>query len=137
MATSAAGGTDGRRRIPEGAVPRIDCPDLAHRITEHGMFPAGFVSDEPIAPHRTNDYDAGSTFPLPVSEDPMKLDPPVGPTARDWADATLHVAKVENGEGRPPIFELRKKLIVNGETQIQFVWLNHAQLRSVGIDHGL
>lgn len=61
---------------------------------------------------------------------------PVGPSALDWANAKLHVTKIENAQ-HETIYEFRKELIVNGVPQLQFVWLNQLQLRSVGIDHGL
>jgi len=61
---------------------------------------------------------------------------PVGPSARDWANANLHVTKVENPQ-HETIYEFKKELVVNGVSHVQFIWLNQMQLRSVGIDHGL
>ena len=61
---------------------------------------------------------------------------PSGPTAEDWADAKLSVTKIETSN-RMAIYELRKVLVINGVTHIQFVWVNQLQLRSVGIDFGL
>jgi hypothetical protein len=66
----------------------------------------------------------------------MDFAQPAGPSVRDWAEATLKVTKVER-EGSPQIFELRKQMVINGVLHVQFVWLTHSQLRSVGIDHGL
>jgi hypothetical protein len=60
----------------------------------------------------------------------------VGPSAREWANASLHVTKVENPQ-QETIYEFRKELVVNGVSHIQFLWLNQSQLRSVGIEHGL
>jgi hypothetical protein len=60
----------------------------------------------------------------------------VGPSARDWANASLHVTKIEN-QTEETIYEFRKELIINGVRHLQFVWLNQMQLRSVGIDQGL
>ena len=64
----------------------------------------------------------------------MNTDQPVGPSAQDWADAPLHVTEVKGQDGGQRIFRLQKQLVINGVPHIQFVWLNHAQLRSVGID---
>jgi hypothetical protein len=61
---------------------------------------------------------------------------PVGPSARDWANASLQVTKVEHPE-QGTMFELRKELVIHGVRHLQFIWLNQLQLRSVGIDHGL
>lgn len=67
------------------------------------------------------------------------MDPnqPVGPSARDWANASLHLRKIETGKPEETIFEFKKRLIVNGVEHIQFVWLNQLQLRSIAIEHGL
>lgn len=62
---------------------------------------------------------------------------PVGPTAKDWADAGLLVRKVESEKPEETIYEFRKTMVVNGVPHIQFVWINQQQLRGVGIDHGL
>lgn len=64
-------------------------------------------------------------------------DVPVGPTARDWANATVRVTKVATANPEETIYELRKTLVVNGVQHVQFVWVNQQQLRGIGIDHGL
>jgi hypothetical protein len=56
------------------------------------------------------------------------------PTAQDWADASLHVTELVNPAGGQRIFRLQKQMVVNGVMHVQFVWLNHGQLKSVGID---
>ncbi len=67
----------------------------------------------------------------------MNINQPAGPSVRDWADAGLHVTKLENAEIGGPLYELKKQLVFNGVVHIQSVWLNQSQLRAVGIDHGL
>lgn len=60
-----------------------------------------------------------------------------GPTNQDWANADLLVTKVENSKPAETIYELKKRLIVNGVEHVQYVWLNQMQLRSISLDHGL
>jgi hypothetical protein len=67
----------------------------------------------------------------------MNVDVPVGPSARDWANAELKLAKVLAANPEETIYELRKVLVINGVRHVQFVWVNQQQLRSIGIDHGL
>ncbi|MFO0863088.1 MAG: hypothetical protein U0744_00240 [Gemmataceae bacterium] len=62
---------------------------------------------------------------------------PVGPSARDWANAPLKVTKVEANNPEEAIYEFRKELVINGVQHQQFAWVNQQQLRIVAIDHGL
>jgi len=56
---------------------------------------------------------------------------------RLWADADLEVVTFAPEDGGPPIFELRKQLVVNGVLHVQTIWLNLLQLRTVAIDQAL
>jgi hypothetical protein len=67
----------------------------------------------------------------------MSSDQPAGPSVRDWANATLHLKKIETDKLEEAIYELQKRLVINGVEHIQFAWVNQMQLRSVAIDHGL
>ena len=67
----------------------------------------------------------------------MNPDVPPGLSARDWANAGLHLTKLEGGDPEDAIDEIRKVAVVNGVEHVQFVWLNQQQLRGIGIDHGL
>lgn len=67
----------------------------------------------------------------------MNADAPVGPSARDWANASLQLTKIEATDSEEAIYELRKTFVVNGVHHVQFVWLNQQQLRGVAIDYGL
>lgn len=60
-----------------------------------------------------------------------------GPTIDDWANATLHLTKRTPDNPENSIYELRKRMVINGVEHYQFVWLNQSQLRSIGIEHGL
>lgn len=64
-------------------------------------------------------------------------DLPVGPSLREWSDASLKLTKLEGDDPEQAIYELRKTLVVNGVPHVQYVWLNQQQLRGVGIDYGL
>jgi hypothetical protein len=65
----------------------------------------------------------------------MNSESSVGPSAADWANASLHVTKL--GTGEAAIYQFRKELVINGVQHLQFVWVNQLQLRSVSIEHGL
>lgn len=67
----------------------------------------------------------------------MSAEMPVGPSARDWANAPLSLTKIESSDPEETIYELRKIVVINNVPHVQFVWLNQRQLRSIGIDHGL
>lgn len=67
----------------------------------------------------------------------MNIDQPAGPTIRDWANAGLHLTKVDTGKPEEALYELKKCLVVNGVEHIQLVWLDQKQLRSISLDHGL
>lgn len=67
----------------------------------------------------------------------MSSDRPAGPTLRDWANASLHLTKYESSNPEDTIYEIRKRMVINGVEHIQFVVVNQLQLRSVGIEHGL
>jgi hypothetical protein len=56
---------------------------------------------------------------------------------RLWADANLHVTKIEFSDGSPTIFRLQKQMVINGITHVHSVWLNLIQLRNVAIDQAL
>ncbi|MDZ4819217.1 MAG: hypothetical protein SGJ20_09620 [Planctomycetota bacterium] len=66
-------------------------------------------------------------------EDPR----PVDSLIEAWANAPLGLTKWEPNDGGPALYGLRKEMIVDGVREVQMVWINQAQLRSIGIEHGL
>ena len=56
------------------------------------------------------------------------------PLREVWANSNLEVTEVKFEDERPPIFELRKAMVINGITHVQSIWLSAQQLRSVAID---
>jgi len=67
----------------------------------------------------------------------MSANHAAGPSIRDWANATLHLTKHEDGNPEETVYEIKKRLVLNGVEYVQYVCLNQKQLRSIGIDHGL
>lgn len=67
----------------------------------------------------------------------MSPDQPPGPTRRDWANTSLHLTKYETSNPEEAVYEIRKRMVINGVEHIQFVFVNQQQLRSISIEHGL